>query len=60
MLERLFLCPYCWEEQFKLIDPSIEIQEFIEDCEVCCNPIGFHIHIEDHEIIVFDALEIGQ
>ncbi|NVJ63188.1 MAG: CPXCG motif-containing cysteine-rich protein [Flavobacteriaceae bacterium] len=60
MLEQDFLCPHCWEEQYKLIDPSFSTQEFIEDCEVCCNPISFHIHIEDYEIIGFEALPIGQ
>ena len=43
MIEHYFDCPHCWENQLKMIDPSIEEQNFIEDCEVCCNPmlIGF-------------------
>ncbi len=41
MIEQFFTCPYCWEEQFKWVDGSVSEQEFIEDCEVCCNPIHF-------------------
>ena len=38
MLEKYFQCPHCWQEQLKLVDPSIRNQNFIEDCEICCNP----------------------
>ena len=38
MLEHFFQCPYCWEEVSMLLDPS-QNQTYIEDCEVCCNPI---------------------
>ncbi|GHD54308.1 Cysteine-rich CPXCG [Marinobacter persicus] len=32
-------CPYCWEMLDISIDPSVEEQEYVEDCQVCCNPI---------------------
>ena len=47
MLEEYFDCPYCWENQLKMVDPSVKNQNFIEDCEVCCNPIDFQISIEN-------------
>ena len=28
-----------------LIDPSIQDQEYIEDCQVCCRPIVFDVSI---------------
>ncbi len=32
-------CPYCGEEVSVSIDPGGgETQEYVEDCEVCCNP----------------------
>jgi len=37
-------CPYCAESIWVLIDDSIEEQEYIEDCQVCCRPIVFKIH----------------
>ncbi|MCW1952752.1 MAG: CPXCG motif-containing cysteine-rich protein [Flavobacteriia bacterium] len=60
MLEYYFECPHCWEEQLKLIDPSISQQDFIEDCEVCCNPIEFSVGVSYSEIVAFSAQPIGQ
>lgn len=32
-------CPYCGEEVEITLDPgSGDIQDYIEDCEVCCRP----------------------
>lgn len=32
-------CPYCGEIITILIDESVEYQQYIEDCQVCCRPI---------------------
>ncbi|MDH3634452.1 MAG: CPXCG motif-containing cysteine-rich protein [Gammaproteobacteria bacterium] len=40
-------CPYCWEEITLLVDGSIENQEYIEDCEVCCRPIDFIVEVDE-------------
>lgn len=39
-------CPYCWERFEIVVDCSVESQEYIEDCEVCCRPIIFDINID--------------
>ena len=44
-------CPYCWENQIKMVDPSLLSQTYIEDCEVCCNPIEFNINIIENEFV---------
>ena len=37
--EATVVCPYCSEEVEITLDPgSGEIQDYIEDCEVCCKP----------------------
>ena len=33
-------CPYCAARIEMLIDESAPDQQYIEDCEVCCRPIG--------------------
>jgi len=43
-----------------LMDPSIRQQSYVEDCEVCCNPIEVAPTFESGEIIAFDVKEIGQ
>ena len=32
-------CPYCGETVEIVVDPSVEQQEYVEDCFVCCRPI---------------------
>ncbi|HEX2091875.1 MAG TPA: CPXCG motif-containing cysteine-rich protein [Longimicrobiaceae bacterium] len=33
------LCPYCWEPCEVALDPgSGGVQEYVEDCPVCCRP----------------------
>lgn len=60
MLEHFFSCPYCYEEISMLLDPSITKQKYIEDCEVCCNPIEIQFEIEGEDLVFFDALDIEQ
>lgn len=60
MEEYFFDCPYCWEQISMLIDTSIAQQEYIEDCEVCCNPIQIRVGIDEGEISQFEAISIEQ
>ena len=34
-----------------MVDPSLLSQTYIEDCEVCCNPIEFNINIIENELV---------
>ena len=43
-----------------LIDTSVEDQQYIEDCEVCCNPIQLTISIFEGEITRLEAESIEQ
>ena len=60
MLEHFFQCPYCWEEISMLLDPSVEEANYIEDCEVCCNPIHVTATFEEGELTSFQAESIEQ
>jgi transcription elongation factor Elf1 len=60
MDEYFFQCPYCWEQISMLIDTSQRQQSYIEDCEICCNPIQLSVAIENQEIISFQAENIEQ
>lgn len=39
-------CPYCWESIGVLIDCSVDQQEYVEDCQVCCHPIEFDVAVD--------------
>ncbi|MEH6537843.1 MAG: CPXCG motif-containing cysteine-rich protein [Psychroserpens sp.] len=60
MQEHFFQCPYCWESISMLVDISQNYQNYIEDCEVCCNPIQVEISTENQEITSFNAKNIEQ
>ena len=36
-------CPYCGERQWILADPSVDAQKYIEDCQVCCQPMELDV-----------------
>ena len=40
-------CPYCGEPFETLVDYSAGSSSYIEDCQVCCRPIEFHVERED-------------
>lgn len=58
--EHFFQCPYCWEEISMILESSVKQQTYIEDCEVCCNPIEITPTFEAGEIIAFEARSIEQ
>lgn len=60
MYEHFFQCPYCWEEISFLLDVSVRNQIYVEDCEVCCNPIEVNPMFENQELVSFEARELGQ
>jgi len=60
MEEHFFQCPYCGEEISMLLDMSVYQQLYIEDCEVCCNPIELKVEYEDWVLINFSAETIDR
>ena len=41
--EQSVYCPYCGENISILVDCSVDHQDYIEDCQVCCRPISINI-----------------
>lgn len=58
MEEHFFQCPYCWEEVSILLDTSVSNQTYIEDCEVCCNPLEFSVKFENEQLTSFSVQQI--
>jgi len=55
--EKFFKCPYCFERISMILEPSDEggPQVYVEDCEVCCNPIQVTYETSDEKIRNFVA-----
>jgi len=60
MFEHYFQCPYCWEEISMLLDASVSQQTYIEDCEVCCNPIQITTKFEGSDLVLFTSESLEQ
>ena len=60
MKEHFFQCPHCWETISMLFETSINSQDYIEDCEVCCNPIKINAVFKDYELISLNVASIEQ
>jgi hypothetical protein len=46
-------CPHCWETINLTLDLSVEGQSYIEDCPVCCRPLGVFYTVVDGEVAEF-------
>jgi len=55
LIETKVQCPYCWEEFNLLVDASVDLQEYVEDCEVCCRPIDFVVEVGARDRISVQA-----
>jgi hypothetical protein len=60
IVEHRFGCPYCGESITMLLDPSAGAQAYVEDCEVCCNPIAVTFRFEAGLLADFEARPIEQ
>lgn len=50
-------CPYCGERIEALLDCSVPVQTYTEDCQVCCRPIVFNVSVVDEVPAVSVARE---
>ncbi|MEM6580651.1 MAG: CPXCG motif-containing cysteine-rich protein [Pseudomonadota bacterium] len=57
LIQQLICCPYCGESIEVLIDHEDAGQQYIEDCQVCCKPITFHLSIDMHDGMRVDVYD---
>ena len=55
-----FSCPYCGAEITMLLDPTVPRQSYVEDYEVCCNPIEIRYAADGEAVTAFEARSIEQ
>ena len=42
-------CPYCGERLEVAVDWSVRRQEYVEDCQVCCQPMTLVVTIDEEQ-----------
>jgi hypothetical protein len=50
--ETFFLCPYCGQSISMVLETLFGQQDYIEDCEVCCQPIQVSYDVSEDEQVV--------
>ncbi|MCE3258313.1 MAG: hypothetical protein K0Q64_2396 [Nitrobacter vulgaris] len=54
-MEHFFECPCCGERISMVLDTSVKGQTYVEDCEVCCQPVEVCYSVKDDEVRHFEA-----
>ena len=49
VVERWVSCPFCGESISLLLDASGGAQSYVEDCQVCCQPLQIGFEVVDGE-----------
>jgi hypothetical protein len=45
-------CPYCGERFDTLIETGVGATTYIEDCQICCQPIELQLQVDSHGAFV--------
>lgn len=48
-------CPYCGETIDLVIDDSVDQQQYVEDCHVCCRPINIAVAVKEDGSVAVQA-----
>jgi transcription elongation factor Elf1 len=54
-MEHFFVCPYCGERISMVLDTSVNGQTYVEDCEVCCQPVEVRYTVKEDQVRYFEA-----
>ncbi len=52
-------CPYCGERFDTLVDTGTGTATYIEDCQVCCQPIEFDLQVDAYGTFVSLSVHRG-
>ena len=51
VVERRIRCPFCGEAMTILVDTSAGSQSYVEDCQVCCQPMQVSFDAEEDIVL---------
>ena len=51
----LVQCPHCGQRFELAIDTSVEVQQFMTDCEVCCRPFEIFVECEPGTVLSLEV-----
>jgi hypothetical protein len=60
MRSKVIECPFCGESNDVFIETSEGSQNFIQDCVVCCQPIGIRARVFGEDDVEIDVVRSGE
>lgn len=51
VVERRIRCPFCDEAMTILVDTSAGSQSYVEDCQICCQPMQISFDAEEDIVL---------
>jgi transcription elongation factor Elf1 len=51
VVERRIRCPFCGEAMTILVDTSAGGQSYVEDCQICCQPMQISFEAEEDIVL---------
>ena len=55
LYEKRLHCPFCGEAISIVVDTSAGSQAYVEDCQVCCQPMQIRVDVDDGELLSVTA-----
>jgi transcription elongation factor Elf1 len=55
LLDRRIRCPFCGEPMDVVLDLSAGSQSYIEDCQICCQPMLVSFRTEGGRLLAFEV-----
>jgi transcription elongation factor Elf1 len=55
LLEQRFQCPYCGAQISMMLDLTVPDQQYVEDCEVCCQAVAIAYEVAQDSSVRFRA-----
>ncbi len=51
VIDRRIRCPFCDESMSVIVDLSAGNQSYVEDCQICCQPMQISFETNDGELL---------
>ena len=59
VVERRIRCPFCTARMDVVLDLSAGSQSYVEDCQVCCQPMQISFETDSEQVLEIDVSRAG-
>lgn len=59
VVERRIRCPFCTARMDVVLDLSAGSQSYVEDCQICCQPMQITFETDSEQVLEIDVSRAG-